>query len=390
MKFVKTLIRTAALSLGIAAAGISLAQEPFKIGLVLPMTGPFGLSGHQVEAGVRLYMAQHGDTVAGRKVEIIVKDDTGLADVARRHTQELVINDKVDVLAGYGLTPLGLAAAPVATQSKKPMVVMVAATASVIQASPYMVRSSFTMPQVASGIADWAPKNGIRNVVTLVTDYGPGIDTERAFKERFTAQGGRVIDSLRVPMRNADFAPTLQHVRDLKPDALFVFVAESSGLAVMKQFVERDLDKAGIRLIGTGDMVGDDILNSMGDVALGIVTSHHYSAAHPGRLNSEFVKGYAAATGGARANFMAVAGYDGMHLVYEALKKTQGQGDGDALLAAMKGQHFESPRGPVAIDPETRDIVQDVYLRKVERRNGQLYNVEFDAVEHVKGSGSAN
>ena len=266
------------------------------------------------------------------------------------------------------------------------MVVMVAATASVIEASPYMVRSSFTMPQVASPLADWAPKHGVRNVVTLVTDYGPGIDTERAFSARFTANGGRVIDALRVPMRNADFAPALQRVRDLKPDALFVFVAESSGLALMKQFVERGLRQAGIRLIGTGDMVGDDILNDMGDVALGIVTSHHYSAAHPGELNRGFVQRYARATRGARANFMAVAGYDGMRIIYEALKKTGGAGDGDALVGAMKGLRFDSPRGPVMIDPQTRDIVQDVYLRRVERRDGQLFNVEFGAIPMVPGS----
>lgn len=384
-----TFIRSMAFALGALAAGISAAQEPFRIGLVLPMTGPFGLSGHQVEAGARLYMARHGDTVAGRKIELIVKDDTGTSETARRHAQELVVNSKVDVLAGFGLTPLALSAAPVATQSRTPMVVMVAATASVIEASPYMVRSSFTMPQVASGIADWAPKNGIRNVVTLVTDYGPGIDTERAFKERFSAHGGRVLESVRVPMRNADFAPALQRVRDLKPEALFVFVAESSGLAVMKQFVERGLDKAGIRLIGTGDMVGDDILNNMGDVALGIVTSHHYSAAHPGDLNREFVQGYAKANKGARANFMAVAGYDGMHIIYEALKKTQGTGGGDALLAAMKGLRFESPRGPVMVDPQTRDIVQNVYLRKVERQNGELYNTEFSVLPMVPGSAKA-
>jgi len=224
-------------------------------------------------------------------------------------------------------------------------------------------------------------------VVTLVTDYGPGIDTERAFKERFTANGGQVLDSLRVPMRNQDFAPVLQKVRDAKPDGLFVFVAESSGLAVMKQFTERGLGEAGIKLIGTGDMVGDDVINEMGDVALGIVTSHHYSAAHPTEINKKFVEGYGKANKGLRPNFMVIAGYDGMHVIYEALKKTKGVGGGEALLAAMKGLHFESPRGPVTIDPQTRDIVQNVYLRKVEKVNGQLYNVEFDAIKDVKDPG---
>jgi branched-chain amino acid transport system substrate-binding protein len=382
--------RIAALLVGMFAAGLSIAQESIKIGLVLPMTGPFGLSGRQVEAGARLYMARHGDTVAGRKVELIVKDDAGTADAAKRHAQDLVVNNKVNVLAGFGLTPLAMAAAPVATQSKTPMVVMVAATASVIDASPYIVRTSFTMPQVSSGMADWGPKNGIKTVVTLVTDYGPGLDTERAFKERFVANGGQVVESVRVPMRNADFAPALQRVRDARPDALFVFVAESSGVAVMKQFVERGLDKAGIKLIGTGDMLGDDVINDMGDVALGIVTSHHYSAAHPGQVNRDFVQTYGKANNGLRPNFMVVAGYDGMHVIYEALRKTNGTGNGDALLAAMRGLRFESPRGPVTIDPRTRDIVQNVYLRKVERRDGQLYNVEFGVVKDVNGSGQSN
>jgi branched-chain amino acid transport system substrate-binding protein len=384
----KSFIATVALLVAALAGPNSVAQDnAFKIGMVLPITGPFGLSGRQVEAGARLYMAQHGDTVAGKKVELIVKDDAALPDVARRLTQELVTNHKVHVLAGYGLTPLAFAAAPVATQSKTPMVVMVAATSSVIDASPYIVRSSFTMPQVSSGMADWAPKNGIRKVVTLVTDYGPGLDTERAFKDRFTANGGQVIESVRVPMRNPDFAPALQKVRDAKPDALFVFVAESSGLAVMKQFTERGLGNAGIKLIGTGDMVGDDILNGMGDVALGIVTSHHYSAAHPTDVNKKFVAAYGKANKGLRPNFMAIAGYDGMRVIYEALKSTKGVGGGDALLAAMKGQRFESPRGPVTIDPQTRDIVQNVYLRKVQEVNGQLYNVEFDVIKDVKDPG---
>jgi len=264
------------------------------------------------------------------------------------------------------------------------MVVMVAATSRVIDASPYIVRSSFTMPQVAMGIAKWAPENGIKKVMTLVTDYGPGHDTEAAFKKYFTDAGGEVVDSLRVPMSNPDFGPALQRVKDRNPDGLFVFVAESSGLAVIKEFSSRELAQEGIKLIGTGDMVGDDILNDMGDVALGIVTSHHYSVAHPTELNKQFVEDYGKANKGVRPNFMSIAGYDGMRVIYEAFKKTNGNGDGDGLLAAMKGLQFESPRGPVLIDPETRDIVQNVYLRKVEKINGELYNVEFHAIEAVR------
>jgi branched-chain amino acid transport system substrate-binding protein len=374
----------------IAASGLGLAQDnKFKIGLILPMTGPFASTGKQIEAATRLYMAQNGDTVAGKKVELIIKDDTGTPDVTKRIAQELVVNEKVNVLAGFGLTPLALATAPIATQSKTPLVVMAAATSSITEASPYIVRTSFTLPQVAVGIADWAPKNGIRKVVTLVTDYGPGIDAEKFFKERLQFNGGQVVESLRVPLRNPDFAPFLQKVRDAKPDALFAFVPSGAGAALMKQFAERGLDKAGIKLIGTGDVTDDDILNSMGDVAVGVVTSHHYSAAHNSPANRKFVEAFTKANNNLRPNFMAVGGYDGMRLIYEALKKTKGAGGGDALLQAMKGQIFESPRGPMFIDAQTRDVVHNVYIRKVEKKDGQLYNVEFDVIKDVKDPGKA-
>ncbi|XAH25258.1 ABC transporter substrate-binding protein [Xylophilus sp. GW821-FHT01B05] len=373
-----------ALSASLASAPVFAQATPFKIGLILPMTGQAASTGRQIEAAARLYMAQNGDTVAGRKVELIIKDDTGLPDVSKRIAQELVVNEKVGVLAGFGLTPLALAVAPIATQSKTPQIVMAAATSSITEASPFVVRSSFTLPQVTVSMADWAPKNGIKKVVTLVSDYGPGLDAEKFFKERFTANGGEVTESLRVPLRNPDFSPFLQKVRDAKPDALFVFVPSGNGAAVMKQFLERGLDKAGIKMIATGDVTDDDQLNDMGDGALGVVTSHHYSAAHPSDVNKKFVDAFEKANKGMRPNFMAVGGYDGMHVIYQALKATDGKGDGPALLAAMKGQSFESPRGPITIDPQTRDVVQDVYLRKVEKKDGKLYNVEFDSIKQVK------
>ena len=383
----------AALAAGAVFAGTpAMAQDnTFRIGLILPMTGQQASTGRQIEAAAKLYMAQNGDTVAGRKVQLIVKDDTSLPDVTRRLAQELVVNDKVNVLAGFGITPSATATAPIATQSRTPEVVMAAATSSITEASPYIVRTSFTLPQVSVALADWAPKNGIKTVVTLVSDYGPGIDAEKYFKERLQFNGGQVTEALRVPLRNPDFAPFLQKVRDARPDALFVFVPSGAGAAVMKQFLERGMDKAGIRLIATGDVTDDDQLNDMGDGALGVVTSHHYSAAHPSAANRKFVEAFGKANKGMRPNFMAVGGYDGMRVIYEALKKTGGKGganpSGDALLAAMKGQIFESPRGPVFIDAQTRDIVQNVYLRKVERKDGQLYNVEFDVIKDVKDPG---
>ncbi len=381
--------RTVIKALGAAALGASTVntwaqQAPFKIGFLAPMTGPFASTGWQMEQGLRLYMAQHGSTVAGRKIELIVKDDTGTPDVTKRLAQEMVVNDKVDVLAGFGLTPLALATAPIATQSKTPMVNMLAATAAVIDASPYMVRVSMTLPQITLGIADWAAKNGIKKAVTLVSDYGPGLDAERTFRDRFLFNGGQIMDSLRVPLRSPDFAPFLQKVRDLSPDALFVFVPSGVGTQVMNQFNERGLAKAGIKLIGTGDVVDDDILNNMGDSALGIVTSYPYSASHPSALNKKFVEEFKKTNKGRRPNIVAVLGYDGTRVIYEALKKTGGKGGGDALLAGMKGQIFESPRGQIYIDANTRDIIQSVYIRKVERVNGELYNTEFEEHKDVK------
>ena len=390
LKKLAALAATVAFAATAALTSLSAAAaDPIKIGLILPMTGPFSYMGRQVGAGVSLYMAEHGDTVAGRKVEIVVKDDAGVPDTSRRLAQELVVNDKVTVLAGFGLTPQAFAAAPIATQSKTPMVVMQAATSSVTEKSPFIVRTSMTLPQVTFGVADWALGNKVRKVVTLVSDYAPGIDAETAFKERFTAKGGEVTASLRMPMITNDFAPYLQRVMDAKPDAVFVFLPAGDSAAVfMKQFAERGLDKAGIKLIGTGDIVDDDVLGQMGDVALGTITSHHYSAAHPSAMNKKFVAAIEKANKGMRPSFMAVGGYDGMRVIMEGLKATNGAG-GEALVKAMAGQKFESPRGPVLIDPQTRDIVQDVYIRKVERVDGKLYNVEIDVDKAVKDPGKA-
>ena len=380
----RKLLRTVAAAALAGSLGLALAQDnTFKVGLILPLTGPFASTGKQLEAAVRLYMAQNGDTVAGKKVVLVVKDDTGQAEITKRLAQELVTAEKVQVLAGFGLTPLAMATAPIATQSKTPMVVMAAATASITEASPYVVRTSFTVPQVVTVLADWAAKNNIHKVVTLVSDYAPGVDSETWFGQRFVAQGGTVVETLRVPLRSPDFAPFLQKVRDAKPDALFTFVPAGVGTALMKQFSERGMDKAGIRVIAEGSVTDDDILDNMGDVALGVVTAHHYSAAHNSAVNKSFVEAFGKANQGARPNFMAVGGYDGMRVIYEAARASKGEG-GDALLQAMKGQSFESPRGPMTIDPQTRDVVHNIYVRKVERLGGQLWNTEFQTFTAVK------
>ena len=367
-----------------AFAGGASAQEPVKIGLILPMTGGQASTGKQIDAAVRLYMQQHGDTVAGRKIEVILKDDGTIPDNTKRLAQEVIVNDKVNFIAGFGITPSALAAAPLATEAKVPEIVMAAGTSIITERSPYIARTSFTLAQSSVIIADWAAKNGIKKVVTLVSDYAPGADAQNSFKERFTAAGGEVIEEIKVPLASPDFSPVLQRAADAKPDAIFVFVPAGQGSTFAKQYAERGLEKAGIKLIGPGDLTDDDLLNDMGDAVVGAVTAHHYSAAHPSALNKEFIAAYKKLTNGQRPGFMAVSGYDGMHLIYEALKKTGGKTDGDALIAAMKGMKWESPRGPISIDPDTRDVIQNIYIRRVEKVGGELYNVEFATFEAVK------
>ncbi len=363
----------------------AFAQDVLKIGVILPMTGPQASTGRQIDAAIKLFMAQNGGKVAGRKLEVIIKDDAGVPDTTRRLAQELVVNDKVVTIAGFGLTPCALAAAPIATQSKTPLVVMAAGTSSITEASPFITRTSVTLPQVAVGMAEWSNKNGIKKVMTLVADYGPGIDAEKFYADRVTLNGGSVADKLRTPLRSPDFAPVLQKVRDVKPDALFVFLPSGQGAQFMKQFAERGLDKSGIRLIGAGEITDDDQLAAIGDVALGIVTAHHYSAAHPSATNKKFVADFQAMHK-FRPNFMAVGGWDGMRLITKGLEATKG-GGGEALINAMKGQIWESPRGPVYIDAQTREIVLDMYIRKVERVNGELWNIEFDSIKALKDPG---
>ena len=367
------------------AGGAQAQSDTVKIGVILPMTGQQASTGRQIDAAIKLWVAQNGKKVAGKNVEVIVKDDASTPDQTRRLAQELIVNDKVVALAGFGITPSAMATAPLATQSKTPMVVMAAATSAITEASPYVVRSSFTLPQAAVGMAEWANKNGIKKTVTLVADYGPGFDAEKYFADRVTLNGGQVLDKLRTPLRAPDFAPVLQKVRDAKPDALFVFLPSGQGAAFMKQFAERGLDKAGVRLIATGDVTDDDQLADMGDVALGVVNSHHYSAAHPSAANKKYVADFMAMHK-FRPNFMSVGGWDGMRLITKALEATKGAG-GEALINAMKGQVWESPRGPVYIDAQTREIVLDMYIRKVEKRDGQLWNVEFDSIKQLKDPG---
>jgi branched-chain amino acid transport system substrate-binding protein len=362
----------------------AFAQDTAKIGLVLPLTGGLAPVGKQVQSGVKLYQQRHGTTVAGKKIDVIIKDDGGVPDNSKRLAQELIVNDKVAVV-GSALTPSAMAIGPLSTQAKTANVVMVSGTSGVINPkNPYMVRTSFTLGQQSGIIAEWAAKNGSKKVVIVQSDWAPGHEATKVFSEAFTKAGGQVVDTIKVPLANPDFAPFLQRARDLNPDTLFVFVPAGQAGTFAKQFTERGLDKAGIRLIGPGDIVDDNDLPGMGDAMLGVVSAGIYSAAHNSPMNKAYVADFKKENGGLRPNFISLGGYDGMHLIYEALKKTGGKIDGEALINAMKGMKWESPRGPISIDPETRDIVQNIYISKVEKKDGELWAIEFATFDAVK------
>lgn len=374
-----------------AAAAAAPAAMPIRIGVIAAFSGPFADIGKQLRGGIAAYVKQHGDTAAGRKIELIYRDTTGPApDVAKRLAQELVVQDKVDFLAGFGLTPEALAAAPVATEGKTPMIIMNAATSVITTKSPYIVRFSMTLPQVSAPLGDWAAKNGIHKVATLVADYGPGHDAEAAFTKTFTAGGGQIIDSVRSPLQNPEFASYAQRIKDAHPDAVFVFVpAGQQSVAVMKSFQERGLAEAGIKLIATGDVLDDHVLPTIGDPALGTISTFHYSIAHDSPENKAFLAAYRDANGpeAGLPNFMSVAAYDGMAAIYEVVTKLDGKLDADRAMEIFKHMSFTSPRGPISIDPDTRDIVQTVYLRRVEKVDGELRSVEQSQFASMKDPG---
>ncbi len=373
----------------LAAAGLSTAasaQGTIKIGVIAAYSGQFADTAAQIDNGIKLYMKQHGDSVAGKKIEIIRKDTGGPnPDVAKRLAQELVVRDKVDILAGFTLTPEALGAAGIATEAKKLLVDMNAATSIVTEKSPYIVRTSVTLAQISETAGTWAAtKGGVKKVYTMVSDYGPGLDAEAGFQKAFKAAGGEVVGSVRMPVANPDFSAFAQRAKDLNPQAIFIFIPGGAQPAALgKAFAERGIDPKKIKIISTGEAVDETALKALGDLGLGRISVWHYDYNLPSKTNQAFVKAFNADFK-RNPDFFAVGAYDGMHLIYEALKKTKGKADGDSLLAAAKGMKWESPRGPISIDPKTRDIVQNVYIRRVEKVNGKLVNVVFDTVKDVK------
>jgi branched-chain amino acid transport system substrate-binding protein len=379
-------MRKALLIIGAAVLAVSSAnaQQTVKIGLIMAYSGQFADTAAQMDNAIKLYIKQHGDTVAGKKIEIIRRDTGGPnPDVAKRLAQELVVRDQVDVLAGFVLTPEALGAGDVSAEAKKLMVVMNAATSIITTKSPYIVRTSLTIPQLEFTFGGWAYKTGIRKIYTMVSDYGPGIDAETWFVKSFKEAGGQIVGSVRMPIASPDFSAFVQRAKDLDPEAIFIFIpGGSQPPAMAKAMQERGFPAS--RILGQGEITMDDnALKSMGDAAVGIRTVFHYAWEHKSPANEAFVKAYHAEFK-RNPDVFSIGGWDGMHLIYEALKKTGGKADGDALIGAAKGMKWESPRGPISIDPNTRDIVQNVYIRRVEKVDGAIRNVEFDTIENVK------
>ncbi|MBI1202866.1 MAG: ABC transporter substrate-binding protein [Rhodopseudomonas sp.] len=360
------------------------AQGTVKIGIISAYSGQFADTANQIDNGIKLYMKQHGDTVAGKKIELIRKDTGGPNPaVAKRLAEELIVRDKVDILAGFTLTPEALGAAPVSAEAKKLLVDMNAATGIITTKSPYIVRTSFTLNQVANTLAEWAvKKGGVKKVYTMVSNFGPGIDAEQYFQKGFKAAGGEIVGSVRMPVANPDFSAFVQRAKDLNPESIFVFVpGGAQPAAIGKAFAERQMDPKKIKIMSTGEAVDETAVKALGDLALGRISGWHYDYNHHSKVNEDFVKAFNAEFK-RNPDFFAVGGYDGMHLIYEALKKTGGKADGDSLIAAAKGMKWESPRGPVAID-DKREMVQDIYIRRVEKVDGKIVNVEFDTVKGV-------
>ena len=381
------MLRTSFVVTAVALAFNVHAQQTVKIGMPLELSGQFADTANQMLNGVKTYMKVHGDTVAGKKIEIITKDVGGPApDVAKRLSQELVVRDNVDILAGFALTPNAMAAGDVSAEAKKFMVVMNAATSVVITKSPYMIRTSVTLPQVMETFGTWAAtKGGIKQSYTMVTDYGPGHDSEAAFQNAFKAAGGTIVGSVRFPVANPDFSAFVQRAKDVAPQSIFIFIPGGAQPAALgKALAERGIDLNKTKVLGSGETTAEAALKSMGDTALGIITAWHYDYMSKAPLNQKFVKDYQSVANGRNPDFFSIGGYDGMHAIYEALKKTKGNTDAQALVDAAKGLKWESPRGPMMIDPETRDVVQNVYIRRVEKVGGELVNVPFDTIPMVK------
>jgi branched-chain amino acid transport system substrate-binding protein len=367
----------ALLGLALVAASSGAAAQTIKVGIVGPFSGPFAHYGTLFKNGAEAYIASQGGKLAGKDIELIYRD-TGGPNPGQTKTlvQELIVKDKVDYLGGFVFTPNAFAVAPLIQQSQTPTVIFNAATSAITDKSEFFVRTSYTLWQVTVPMAQWAAKNNIKKVVTAVTDYGPGIDAETAFKSEFAKQGGAVVESIRMPIATTDFSPFVQRIKASGAQAVYTFLPGGPpNLGFVKAYNENGLAKAGIQFLGTAETDEFD-LQKFGDAALGLTTAFHYSAAHDSPANKAFVEALKKRDPNAIANYASVGAWDGMHVIHKMIEATGGKRDGLAALRTARGLAWESPRGPVRIDPKTRHIVQNVYLRKVEKAGNLLVNKE--------------
>ncbi len=368
----------AALAAAALTSPLLHAQDtPVKVGILGPFSGPFAHYGTLFKAGAEAYLASQGGKLAGKPVELIYRD-TGGPNPAQTKAlaQELIVKNKVDYLGGFVFTPNALAVAPLIQQSQTPTVIFNAATSSITEKSEYFIRTSYTLWQVTVPLAQWAAKQGTKKIVTAVTDYGPGIDAEAAFKSEFAKQGGTVVESIRMPMATTDFGPFAQRIRASGAQAVYTFLPGGPpNLGFVKAYNENGLAKAGIQFLGTAETDEFD-LQKFGDAALGLTTAFHYSGAHDSPQNKAFVAALKKQDPAATANYASVGAWDGMYVIHKMIEATGGKKDGAKALAAARQLQWESPRGPVAIDPKSRHITQNVYLRKVEKQGGMLVNAE--------------
>ncbi len=377
----------ATLLLSTAVAG---QAETIKVGVVAPFSGPFALYGKQFQEAIEVYQAQHGTSAGEHDIEFIYKDSGGPnPDQARSLTQELLIKEQVDYLAGYVFTPNALSVAPLLDQSETPLVIFNAATSAINAQSDFYLRTSYTLWQVSAPLAEWAYEQGIRDVVTTVTDYGPGIDAENAFVTAFEEAGGTILDSIRMPLSTSDFTPFIQSIREQSPDALFTFLPGGPPtFGFTKTYNENGLREEGIMFLGTAE-TEESNLQGFGDAGIGLTTAYHYSADHDSELNREFIAKNVEMHPDAVTNWATIGAYDGTHVIYEMVKNAGA--DGPAAVESVLGLEWESPRGPLTMDPETRTVIQNVYIREVERDedSGLLVNREKGVIATVGDLGWA-
>lgn len=382
------ILAPALLSLSVFAGGTALAQQPpLKIGLVGPFSGPsYESGGAAFDQGIKAFLQIHGDTVAGRKVEIIRRDvPEPMPELAKRVATELVVRDKVDFLTGVIFTPNAMAIGQVSGGAKTPFVIMNAATSGIMARIPNAARLSFTMSQVTAPLGAWAAKNGSKRAFTIVADYAPGVDAEKSFARTFTEGGGQVVENLRVPLANVEFSPYVRRIRDARADSVYLFLPNSdTAKSFLKAFKDSGLQEAGVKVLADGGVTAPNNLPIIGDNAIGMISSHHYTETHDSPVNARFVKAFTEVNGGLLPTYISVGAYDAMAAIYQAVQDQNGKPALERTMQVLGGLKMESPRGPIQVDPQTRDITQNVYIRRVEKRGGKLVNVEFETIPAVK------